>query len=78
MIINESAAKQYFPGESAIGRTMTINEDRTIVGVVGDVHQTSLEIEARTEAYVPIAQIRTSFGELVIHTTAIRTRCCHK
>jgi putative ABC transport system permease protein len=69
VIINESAAKQYFPGESAIGRTMTINEDLTIVGVVGDVHQTSLEIEPRTEAYVPIAQIRTSFGELVIHTS---------
>ena len=69
VIINESAAKQYFPGESAVGRTMTINEDRTIVGVVGDVHQSSLEIEPRSEAYVPVAQIRTSFGELVIHTS---------
>jgi len=69
VIINEAAAKQYFPGESAIGRTITISEDRTIVGVVGDVHQSSLEIEPRTEAYVPIAQMRTSFGELLIHTS---------
>ncbi len=70
IIINESAAKQFFPGENAVGRAMTINsEDRTIVGVVGDVHQTSLEIEPRTEAYVPIAQVRTSFGELLIHTS---------
>ncbi len=69
VIINEAAAKQYFPGESAVGRTITINEDRTIVGVVGDVHQSSLEIEPRTEAYVPIAQMRTSFGELLIHSS---------
>ena len=70
IIINESAAKQYFPGESAVGRSMTINsEDRTIVGVVGDVHQTSLEIEPRTEAYVPIAQVKAPFGELLIHTS---------
>jgi predicted permease len=70
VIINESAAKQYFPGESAVGRVMTINDaDRTIVGVVGDVHQTSVEIEPRTEAYVPVAQERTIFGELLIHTS---------
>ena len=57
VIINESAAKKYFPGENPIGRTVKLN-DRigTVVGVVGDVHQTSLETEPRTEVYVPIAQ----------------------
>lgn len=70
LIINESAAKKYFPGENAVGRTVNTNgEDRTIVGVVGDVHQTSLETEPRTEAYIPVAQLKTVFGELVIHTS---------
>jgi putative ABC transport system permease protein len=69
VIINESAARKYFAGEHAIGRAVNINNaDRTIVGVVGDVHQSSLETEPRTEAYVPMTQLRVSFGELVIRT----------
>jgi putative ABC transport system permease protein len=70
MIINESAAKKYFPGENAVGRIGRLdNDDRTIVGVVGDVHQSSLETEPRTEAYVPAAQMRVTGGELVIRTS---------
>ena len=69
VIINESAAKKYFPGEDPIGRSARIKGPRTIVGVVGDVYQSSLETEPRTEAYVPMAQMRVGFGELVIRTS---------
>ena len=59
LIINESAARKYFPGEDAVGRTVNISrEDRTIVGVVGDVHQASLETEPRSEGYVPWRRYR--------------------
>jgi putative ABC transport system permease protein len=69
VIINESAARKYFPGENALGRTVTLNNaERTIVGIVGDVHQSSLETEPRTEAYVPMAQLRVVFAELVVRT----------
>ena len=69
-IINEAAAKLYFPGESPIGRPVKVNEiDRTIVGVTGDVHQTSLETAPITEVYVPVGQLRVLSGELVIRTT---------
>jgi putative ABC transport system permease protein len=70
VILNESAAKTYLPGEDPIGRTVRINEDDcTIVGIVGDVHQTSVEIEPRTEAYQPMAQARVFQGELAIQTS---------
>ena len=70
VIINESAAKKYFPGEDPLGRTANINNaDRTVVGVVGDVYQSSLETEPRTEAYVPMSQLRVVFGELVVRTS---------
>jgi ABC-type antimicrobial peptide transport system permease subunit len=52
-----------------VGRSVNVNGARTIVGVVGDVHQTSLEIEPRTEAYIPIAQASTPFADLVIHSS---------
>jgi putative ABC transport system permease protein len=69
-IINESAAKKYFAGEDPTGRTVTINKDeRTIVGLVGDVHQTSLEAEPREEVYVPLAQQLTHGAALVVHTS---------
>lgn len=69
VIVNESAANKYFPGESAVGKAININGARTIVGVVGDVYQSSLETDPRTEAYVPMAQGRIVFSELVIKTT---------
>jgi hypothetical protein len=38
-IINEAAARKYFPDESPIGRSvMTQKIERAIVGIVGDVH----------------------------------------
>ena len=43
VIINESAAVRYFPGESAIGRSITVSGPRTIVGVVNDIHQSTLQ-----------------------------------
>jgi predicted permease len=71
VIINESAARKYFPGEDPIGRVVIVDkEKRTIVGIVGDVHQTSLEIEPRAEAYVPLMQGWVYGGELVIKTSA--------
>jgi putative ABC transport system permease protein len=70
MIINESAARKYFTGENAVGRSATMNnEERTIVGIVGDVHQQSLETAPRTEAYIPLAQTRAGWGELVVRTS---------
>jgi putative ABC transport system permease protein len=69
VIINDAAAKTFFPGEDAIGRTLPGDRNLTIVGVVGDVHQTSLETEPLTEAYVPMAQARVSGAELVIRTS---------
>ncbi|MEP6593113.1 MAG: FtsX-like permease family protein, partial [Acidobacteriota bacterium] len=68
VIISDAAAATYFPGEDPLGRTVTLYGSRTIVGVVGDVHQLSLETAPRVEAYVPLAQSTVSGGELVIRT----------
>ena len=59
MIVNETMAKQLWPGESPIGRRLTIWRDekfpREIVGVVGDI-KSSLDAEAGQQMYVPYAQ----------------------
>jgi putative ABC transport system permease protein len=70
VVINQLAADRLFPGEEAVGRTVVINgADRAVVGVVGNVYQSSLETEPRTEAYVPMSQNQSIFAELLIRTT---------
>ena len=70
VIINEAAARKYLAGEDPLGRALIIRgKPLTIVGVVGDVRQTSLETEPMEEAYVPFAQRSRPTGELAIRTT---------
>jgi hypothetical protein len=78
VILNETAARKFFPDRNAIGQDIEIDQNRTIVGVVGDVHQISLETGALPEAYVPIAQSKVYGGDLVIKTSAIRTTCSRR
>ena len=68
VILNETAARKYFPGENPIGRTVSMGGDLIVVGTVRDVRQSSLEAAAAPEAYVPMAQSRTGLAELVVRT----------
>ena len=44
VIVNQSVARRFFGGQDPIGRIVTVNDtNRTVVGVVGDIHQTSLK-----------------------------------
>lgn len=53
IVINESLARLYFPGEDPVGQ----RTDRgTIAGVVGDVRQVSLRDSAKPEIYYAVSQ----------------------
>jgi len=69
VLINEAVARRFFPDESPLGRAVKVNDSaRTIVGVVGDIHQTSLESDPMPEIYLPLAQGGRSAGELLVRT----------
>jgi putative ABC transport system permease protein len=72
VIVNQSMARQLWPGESPVGKRISIWRDekfpREIVGVVGDT-KASLDTEAGSQMYVPYAQ-DANWGSL---TLAIRT-----
>jgi putative ABC transport system permease protein len=72
LIVNETMARQLWPGESPIGKRLTIWRDekfpREIVGVVGDT-KASLDTDAGAQMYVPYAQ-DPNWGSL---TLAVRT-----
>jgi putative ABC transport system permease protein len=72
LIVNESMARQLWPGESPLGKRITIWRDekfpREIVGVVGNTRP-SLDVEAGPQMYVPYAQDANWSGmSLVIRT----------
>jgi len=57
MVINEAAAKKYWPGEDAIGKRATLNKkELVVVGIVGDIRHLGPEIPPRQECYVPASQ----------------------
>jgi predicted permease len=61
IVVNETMAKRFWPGQNAIGRRMTMGRnDRwiTVIGVVADVHHRGLDAVARPEMYRPHTQFR--------------------
>ncbi len=58
-IINESFARQFFPGEDPVGRRIMGQGGsgwRVIVGVVADVHHLGLTRDCSPEVFLPFAQ----------------------
>jgi putative ABC transport system permease protein len=59
VIINETIARRYFPGEDPIGKQILPPNPLTIVGVAGDVKRFGLEAEVLPEIYYPYLQTNT-------------------
>jgi predicted permease len=69
MLVNETAARKYWPGRDPLGQHASINEkDRVVVGVVGDIHHLGPEIAPRQECYFPESQGKTYGLDIVLRT----------
>jgi putative ABC transport system permease protein len=73
VIINDALAKQHFPNEDPIGRSLVIamndpNVPTEIIGVVGNVRFSDLTTEARPTTYWPHPQLAYSAMTLTVRT----------
>jgi putative ABC transport system permease protein len=72
-VINETFARQIYPGESPIGKTFILNlgndKPHQIVGVVGDVKLTTVEGEIRPTAYLSSRQYAFGLMTFVLRTS---------
>jgi putative ABC transport system permease protein len=75
-LINRTMAEQLWPNQDPIGKRISFPSDqknskpwRTIVGVVSDVSQYSLDQKPPMQFYVPHEQFPTSFNTIVVKTT---------
>jgi putative ABC transport system permease protein len=81
-IINETMARQYWPGENALGHRFKLGDPTDdvpwvqIVGIVADIRQMGLDEPVKAEMYFPYQQGQMSFyapRDLVIRTSGDTT-----
>jgi predicted permease len=66
-VVSESFAQRYWPNADPIGKTFQIrNQNRTVVGVVGDIKVRGLERTNEPQVYAPANQQPDSLGNLYI------------
>ncbi len=75
IVISQSMAKRFWPGEDPIGKRLTMSfspeKSREVVGVVGDVKGDGLDmLDPVATLYAPLAQQPTPFMSLVVRTSS--------
>ena len=75
IIINETMAHKYWPNEDPLGKAIRLGnaagQRLTIVGVVGDVHQTGLDDPVRPQFFRPYSQAGWPVIRVVVRTTGV-------
>ena len=72
-IINETFAKQHFPGENPIGRTLITGMAQLpsqIVGVVADIRSSGLNAPPDSDYFLPALQRPETFTNILVRTDA--------
>jgi putative ABC transport system permease protein len=74
IVINETMAEKYWPGEDPIGKRVTVSYNKTppreIVGIAADVKLSELTDARKPQMYTPFVQTPWPFLATVVRTTA--------
>jgi putative ABC transport system permease protein len=72
IIVNDILARTLWPNEDPIGKRLTVGFEKTprqIIGVVGNIKQTTLDATARAAMYMPHLQSPNSGMTVLVRTT---------
>ena len=70
VVVNRKLAQQSWPGQNPVGKRLRIGTEKmdtpwaTVIGEVADVKESSPDIPAKQQFYVPIEQTKTLAGSL--------------
>ena len=74
IIVNETCARNLWPGQDPIGKIARADDpERTVVGVVGDVHHMALEEGSGNEFYIPMRQTQDYESVDLVMRTSLPT-----
>lgn len=73
VVVNETAARQYWPNDTAIGKYIVMDGNqsgkaRQVVGIVSDVRHRALYSAPEPMLYLPQSQVPSYFVELIVQT----------
>ncbi|MGB2716478.1 MAG: ABC transporter permease [Vicinamibacterales bacterium] len=73
-VVSASMARRYWPGQDPIGRRLRFDEDETnpwftVVGLVGDVRQLGLRVEAPPLLFLPYAQFALPVTSVAVRSS---------
>ena len=71
IIVNERFARQYWPGQSAVGKHVVIGrrpEPALVIGVAADVKNQGLEKPSQPQLYLPFSQLPCGDMNLLVRT----------
>jgi len=70
VIVSESLAIRFFPGENALGRRVVLGDGTAeIVGIVGDIRRASLDDAPRADMYLPFERDQSNSVGLFVRTS---------
>ena len=71
-VINQSMAKRSFPGQNAIGRTLTIEKKSIVpvIGIVPDVRELDLRTPAKPTVYLPYGRASKGSNRYIVFRVA--------
>ena len=71
VIVNETFARQHFPGEDPVGRTLITGMGQLpsqVIGIVADVRSTSLNTPPESDYFLPALQRPETFTNILVRT----------
>jgi len=78
VVVSADLARRFFPNEDPIGKRIAIdwndNDPDEIIGVVGDVHQLTLDDEIRATTYWPPSRFAYPWNTVVVRATGDPSR----
>jgi putative ABC transport system permease protein len=74
VVLNETAAKRFWPGEDPIGKRLALgvngySDGAEVIGIVGDVRYQQLDIPPRPDAYLTYLQLPRTSVVILVRTT---------